>query len=378
MSDDKRIDQETGTETTGHSWDGIEELNTPLPRWWLWTFYATIVWGVIYTILYPAWPLVSGTTRGVLDWSTRGLVAEQIEAVNLSNAEMTKSLASVDLGVLPENEELQRFAVSAGASVFANNCSQCHGAGAAGVQAAGYPNLLDDDWIWGGTLTDIVYTVRHGIRNEVDADTRWSQMPAFGEMLERDEIASLVTHVRSLSGLAEPDEAGAVLFAENCAACHGEAGMGMRELGAPNLTDAIWLYGGTEEAITHTIEYSRFGVMPPWGERLGEAQVRAVAAYVHGLGGGEATVAEPKTEEEATEAADVPAASYPASAEESPAEAGVPAVTPQSTGDPARDATGEAAPETAEEKAEAPEDPEPEKADDMAPSPSEEAPAATE
>ncbi|MFD0857591.1 cytochrome-c oxidase, cbb3-type subunit III [Roseovarius aquimarinus] len=332
MSDDKRIDQETGTETTGHSWDGIEELNTPLPRWWLWTFYATIVWGIIYTILYPAWPLVSGTTRGVLEWSTRSLVAEQIEAVNLANAELNESLVNVDLGVLPENENLHRYAISAGASVFANNCSQCHGAGAAGVQAAGYPNLLDDDWLWGGTLTDIAYTVRHGIRNEDDPDARWSQMPAFGDLLEKDEIAALTAHVRSYSGLAEGSEEGEQLYLDNCASCHGDNGMGMREMGAPNLTDAIWLYGGTEEAVTETITHSRFGVMPPWGERLGEEDVRAVAAYVHSRGGGEDQVADTMSEAEAEEAASVPEASYPASAEETPTEAGEPAV--EAEGDP--------------------------------------------
>lgn len=284
---DKRIDKETGTETTGHSWDGIEELNTPLPRWWLWTLYATIVWAVIYTILFPAWPLVSGATSGLLGWSTRGDVAAEIEVVNQSNAELRESLVGIDLGVLEENEELHRFAVSAGASVFRNNCSQCHGAGAAGVQAAGYPNLLDDDWLWGGQIVDIAATVRHGIRNEVDVDARWSQMPAFGEILEEEEIASLVGHVRSLSGLGEPDAAGAELFLDNCASCHGDAGLGDREVGAPNLTDAIWLYGESEEDVTETITMSRFGVMPPWADRLGEAQVRAVAAYVHGLGGGE-------------------------------------------------------------------------------------------
>jgi cytochrome c oxidase cbb3-type subunit 3 len=349
MSDDKRIDEATGTETTGHTWDGIEELNTPLPRWWLWTFYATILWGIIYTILYPAWPLVSGTTQGVLNWSTRGLVAAEIERVNLSNSELTDSLVNIELAALEQNEPLHRFAVSAGASVFANNCSQCHGAGAAGVQAAGYPNLLDDDWLWGGQISDIAMTVRHGIRNEDDPDARWSQMPAFDELLEKSEIASLVTHVRGLSGLGDGSEEGAILFEANCAACHGEAGMGDREMGAPNLTDAIWLYGGTEEAVTHTIRYSRFGVMPPWGERLGEAQVRAVAAYVHGLGGGEATVADPATEAEAEEAASVPDASYPADAEETPREAGEPPVEP--VGEAADEPATGAADETTEEPA---------------------------
>jgi cytochrome c oxidase cbb3-type subunit 3 len=201
---------------------------------------------------------------------------------------MTESLTNVDLAVLPKNEELYRFAVSAGRSVFAANCSQCHGAGAAGVQAAGYPNLLDDDWLWGGTIEDIAWTVRHGIRNEDDPDARWSEMPAFADMLEEDEIISLVNHVRNLGGLGDPDAAGAESFEMNCASCHGEDGTGDRFVGAPDLTDAIWLYGGEPEALTETISYSRFGVMPPWEDRLGEAQVRAVAAYVHQLGGGEA------------------------------------------------------------------------------------------
>ncbi|UWQ22425.1 cytochrome-c oxidase, cbb3-type subunit III [Jannaschia sp. W003] len=284
---ERRIDPETGTETTGHRWDGIEELNTPLPRWWLWTFYATILWGVIYTVLYPAWPLVSGATAGVLGWSTRGEVAAEIERVDLSNADMLASLVGTDLAVLPANEPLHRFAVAAGESVFENNCSQCHGRGAAGVAAAGYPNLLDDEWLWGGSLREIADTVRHGIRSEADPEGRWSEMPAFGEMLGDEEIAAVVAQVRHLGGLADADPAGAALFADNCAACHGERGTGDRTIGAPNLADAIWLYGGDPEAVETSVREARFGVMPPWGERLGEAEVRAVAAYVHGLGGGE-------------------------------------------------------------------------------------------
>lgn len=287
MTDEKRIDDATGTETTGHVWDGIEELNTPLPRWWLWTFYATIVWGLAYTVAFPAWPMISGATQGVLGYSTRGEVAAEVDRVAASNAPLTDSLVAIDLAVLPANADLHRYAISAGASVFANNCSQCHGRGAAGVQAAGYPNLLDDDWLWGGTLDDIAATVRHGIRHEDDPDTRWSQMPAFEGLLTDGEIAALTGHVRSLGGMAAPDAEGAALYLDNCAACHGEAGLGDRTQGAPNLTDAIWLYGGEAEAVEYTIRNARFGVMPPWEARLGEAQVRAVAAYVHALGGGE-------------------------------------------------------------------------------------------
>ncbi|EKE43353.1 Cbb3-type cytochrome c oxidase CcoP subunit [Oceaniovalibus guishaninsula JLT2003] len=284
----REIDDETGIETTGHTWDGIKELNNPLPRWWLWTFYATTVWGILYTIFFPAWPLVSGATTGLLGYATRTEVARDIEAVETANAALTERLATIELAALPSEPDLQRFAVAGGAAVFRTNCSQCHGSGAAGGK--GYPNLLDDDWIWGGTIDDIVYTVRHGIRNEQDPDARYSEMPVFGEILADEEIAALVQHVRAISG-QDHDAAlaavGSELFLDNCSACHMEDGTGNRELGAPNLTDAIWLYGGDTESITDTIRYSRYGVMPPWTPRLTDAEINAVSAYVHQLGGGE-------------------------------------------------------------------------------------------
>lgn len=283
-------------ETTGHSWDGIEEYNNPLPRWWLWTFYATILWGILYTIAYPAWPMIHGATAGFLGFSTRADVANEIAAVEASNAGQTDALASVDLASLGSNAALNGFAVNAGAAVFRANCSQCHGAGAAGVQASGYPNLLDDAWLWGGTIEDIAYTVTNGIRNEQSPDTRWSEMPAFGEILTDDEISQVVAYVGKISGqesdanLATP---GATVFMDNCASCHGDDGKGMRDLGAPNLTDAIWLYGGSQEVLTETVSNSRFGVMPAWSEEyrvgsgLSQAEINAVSAYVHQLGGGE-------------------------------------------------------------------------------------------
>jgi cytochrome c oxidase cbb3-type subunit 3 len=279
-------------ETTGHEWDGIEELNNPLPRWWLWTFYATILWALIYTILFPAWPLISGATPGVLGFSTRANVAAEIARFEAANAPMRDRLVAADLAAIKDDPELLQFATSAGAAVFRTNCSQCHGSGAAGVQASGYPNLLDDDWIWGGTMEDIHTTIAHGIRNTTDDQARYSQMPAFGVdgLLEEPQIDAVVQHVLAISG-QEHDAAlaaeGATVFAENCAACHTEAGTGDRALGAPNLTDAIWLYGGTAADLTYTVTNSRFGVMPNWNTRLSEADIRAVALYVHGLGGGE-------------------------------------------------------------------------------------------
>ncbi|MEM6303457.1 MAG: cytochrome-c oxidase, cbb3-type subunit III [Pseudomonadota bacterium] len=275
-------------ETTGHEWDGIEELNNPLPRWWLWTLYLTIIWGVGYTIAYPAWPLINGATAGLLGYSTRGEVAAEIEAVNARNSDVSTRLASADLSTLSRDDPAYHYGVSGGAAVFRAHCSQCHGSGAAG--ALGYPNLLDDDWLWGGTLEAIEYTVRHGIRNETDFDAHYSEMPAFIDILEEGEITSVVQYVRAMSGQphdAELSAQGATVYADNCAACHGDAGLGDPYGGAPNLTDAIWLYGGSEEAITSTVQNARFGVMPAWGQRLDEDEIKAVTLYIHQLGGGE-------------------------------------------------------------------------------------------
>lgn len=283
---------ELNKKTTGHSWDGIEEWDNPMPRWWLWTFYATIVWALIYVILFPAWPLVTGATPGLLGYSTRANVAADIQRFNEANAAIRERLVAADLETVTQDPELLSFANNAGAAVFRAHCSQCHGSGAAGVAADGYPNLLDDDWIWGGDMTNIHYTIAHGIRNTTDDDARFSEMPAFGrdEILEPAQIDAVVQHVLLISG-QEHDAAlaadGAVVFEENCAACHGEAGEGNRDLGAPNLTDAIWLYGGDPEAITYSVVNARAGVMPNWNTRLSEADIRSVAIYVHGLGGGE-------------------------------------------------------------------------------------------
>ncbi|WP_108816308.1 cytochrome-c oxidase, cbb3-type subunit III [Loktanella sp. Alg231-35] len=285
---DRKVDEETGVETTGHSWDGIEELNNPLPRWWLWTLYLTIIWGIGYTIAYPAWPMVSGATAGVMGWSTRENVANDIAAHDGQNANLVAALLEADMAALPENADLNRYAVARGGAVFRAQCSQCHGSGAAG--AVGYPNLLDDDWLWGGEMEQIVYSVTHGIRNETDPDAHWSQMPAFGDIFTREETTATVEYLVSL---ASPEfdatlaEEGAVLFLDNCAACHGDAAMGDRAIGAPNLADAIWLYGGDRDTLAYSIENARFGVMPAWGQRLSDEDVRAVSAYVHALGGGE-------------------------------------------------------------------------------------------
>ena len=286
----KPVQKTEGPGTTGHQWDGITELNNPLPRWWLWTFYACILFAVGYCIAYPAWPLLTRATPGLLGSSTRADVEADIARAVAANAPIRARLVTADLTKVADDPELRQFANSAGAAVFRGWCAQCHGAGAAGVQAGGYPNLLDDDWLWGGDIEAIHTTITHGIRNTTDADARYSEMPKFGEILTADEIAHVVQHVRAISGQdhdAAQATAGAALFTENCASCHGEKGEGVREVGAPRLNDAIWLYGGDVDALTKSVTMARFGVMPAWAARLSDADIRSVALYGHGLGGGE-------------------------------------------------------------------------------------------
>jgi len=274
--------------TTGHEWDGIREYDKPMPRWWLITFIITVIWGLGYTIIYPAWPLINGATPGLLGYSSRQDVAEKIEAVNSENATIEAKLLATPMEEIINDPDLVRFAKAGGGAVFRTYCSQCHGTGAQG--AKGYPNLQDDDWLWGGDLAAIETTLRHGIRYDGDENTRYSQMPAFGEILEDADIEKLAEYVLSVSG-QEHDGAmaaeGAALFADNCAACHGDNAMGDREQGAPNLTDALWLFGGDKDTIIETIANSRFGVMPAWQGRITDAQIKQVAFYVHQLGGGE-------------------------------------------------------------------------------------------
>lgn len=282
------VDKKSEPPTTGHVWDGIQEYDNPMPRWWLWIFYLTIIWGIGYTILYPAWPLVDRATQGIWGGNTRQAVAADIARFAELNAALESRLVATDLTAISADPELQNFTQNAGRAVFRTWCAQCHGSGAAG--ARGFPNLLDNDWLWGGTIEDIHLTVSHGIRNTTDADARFSQMPAFGDILEEGDIDAVVNHVLAISG-QDHDAAlatqGATVFADNCASCHMEDGTGDRMQGAPNLTDAIWLWGGDASSIRETVTRARFGVMPAWTGKLSEAEIRAVSAYVHGLGGGE-------------------------------------------------------------------------------------------
>jgi cytochrome c oxidase cbb3-type subunit 3 len=287
---DKDTDAVTGIETTGHEWDGIKELNNPLPRWWLWTFYACVLWAVGYWIAMPAWPLVSGYTEGLLGHSQRANVVADISDAKAAQSQWLDRIAASDVDAIIADPDLLNFSMAGGASAYAVNCSQCHGSGAAGFK--GYPNLNDDAWLWGGKPEEIYLTIKHGIRNEDDMDARWSQMPAFGKdgLLDRDGVEQVVEAVLALSGQehdAEKASQGAVIFAEQCAACHGEDGKGITEIGAPNLSDAIWLYGGERADIRYSVWNARFGVMPAWGLKLDDPTVKQLAVYIHSLGGGQ-------------------------------------------------------------------------------------------
>ncbi len=287
---DKEIDEFSGTETTGHEWDGIKELNTPMPRWWINTFYITVIWAIGYMILYPAWPLISDYTHGYLGYSSRAELSAEMVVARSEQQVFLDQINAASLEEITASPELQQFATAGGRSAFLVNCTPCHGLGAQG--APGYPNLNDDDWIWGGTLEDIYLTIKHGIRFTEDWDTRDSGMPAFGrdEILDRAEITDIAAHVRSIAGLEHDASAaarGALGFADNCAACHGDNGEGLQELGAPALGDAIWFYGKSAEEIAAQITNPKHGVMPAWAERLDDTIIKQLAVYVHSLGGGE-------------------------------------------------------------------------------------------
>ena len=288
--DTQDIDRLSGVSTTGHEWDGLKELNQPLPRWWLWTFYITIAWGLAYMIAYPAWPWFTGFTKGVLGYSSRGAVNKDVADLVASRAGNMKLLASTKAEDVAKNESLVEFTNKYAEAVFGDNCAPCHGRGAGGVKGH-YPNLLDDDWLWGGTLAQIEKSIRFGIRGAHD-QTRVGNMPAFGRdgILKPDQVEAVADYALSLAKLPVKNKAdlakGAQVFKDNCANCHGPEGKGLQEFGAPNLTDAIWLYGSDRETILAGINNGRGSVMPHWQGRLDDTTIKALTIYVHGLGGG--------------------------------------------------------------------------------------------
>ncbi len=285
---EKQIDDVSGTETTGHEWDGVRELNTPMPRWWLFTFYITIIWAIGYCILYPSIPLLTTNTQGMLGYSSRGELDKSLAKAKEAQTELREKIKTSSLAAIIADPQLYSFAKAGGKAAFKVNCVQCHGSGAEGSK--GNPNLNDDDWLWGGKLEEIHQTIKHGARFEQDDDTRTSEMPAFGkdELLDNVKIEQVTDFVLSLSKrTVDTASAGAAIFAENCASCHGDKGQGDRSLGAPALNDQIWLYGGDRKTVMESIHNSRKAVMPAWVHRLEPETIKQLAIYVHSLGGGE-------------------------------------------------------------------------------------------
>jgi len=292
MSGKKHLDEITGVETTGHVWDGdLRELNKPLPKWWLYVFYACIVWAFGYWMVYPAWPTLTGYTKGYLGYSQRAEVTKELAAAKAAQDKYRVGIAASSLSDIKKNPELFQFALAGGAALFGDNCAACHGRGAQG--GVGYPNLNDDDWLWGGDLEQIHTTISFGVRSG-NPNAHDTAMPRFGldGVLQPAQISDVANYVRSLSHLDVDTAAasrGAPIFAEQCSVCHGTEGKGNTELGAPNLSDAIWLYGNSQETVMQSIRTGRGGIMPAWSERLDPISIKMLALYVHSLGGGQST-----------------------------------------------------------------------------------------
>lgn len=285
----------SGVDTTGHEWDGLKELNNPLPKWWLYIFYVCIAWSIVYYVLYPAWPLGKTYTKGLLGWSMRQELADNMVAAKAGQAKYLTAIAAKSVDEIQKDKDLMSFAMAGGRSVFNENCAACHGAGGQG--AKGFPTLADDVWLWGGTTADIYKTIQHGIRAD-DADTRATVgvgMTAFGKdgILTKEQIDQVSDYILSLNKKpadAAKAAAGAKVFEENCVACHGDKAQGSlaagMDVGAPPLIQANWLYGGDKATLVETLTNGRAGVMPAWAKRLDDSTIKQLAVYVHNLGGG--------------------------------------------------------------------------------------------
>ncbi len=308
MSDAKK--PQTAVQTTGHAWDGdIQEYNNPLPSWWLWSFYATVVFAVVYWIFYPAWPIGSSYTKGILNnityidsdgtekttaWNTRALLLKDLQegkSATLSR-EYLEKVKDADYQTILGDAEMMAFTRSMAVGLFGDNCTPCHGAGGAGVMGL-FPNLADDDWLWGGTVKDIETTI---------ADGRYGFMPSFSETFSEKQLDDVSSYVLSLSGYkmqAASVTRGKDIFQTNvggCYYCHGTDGKGMKSQGSANLTDQIWTIAdvpdaGTADAqiaaVKHVIVNGVQRSMPHWSDRLDSTQIKLLTVYVHELGGGQ-------------------------------------------------------------------------------------------
>ncbi|MEZ5933287.1 MAG: cytochrome-c oxidase, cbb3-type subunit III [Alphaproteobacteria bacterium] len=286
MSVEEKYDPHTGHRMTGHEWNGIEELNTPVPRLVWISLIVTGLFALVYWILMPAWPLGVTYTKGLLGVDQRVIVTEDVERAKADRFVWADKVETMDLETIAADEELMGIVRQSGRALFGDNCAACHGTDAKGGE--GYPDLTDQAWLWGGDPETIAETIRVGVNVPHD-ESRQSEMMAFGrdQMLERDAILNVVAYVQSLSdpSLADGDQAEAVaageeVFIENCAACHGEDGKGMVELGAPDLTDDAWLFGGDRDSIYSTVWNGHQGQMPAWENRLSTVDQKILTLYV--------------------------------------------------------------------------------------------------
>ncbi len=279
--------------TTNHKWDNISEYDIPTPRWWLTTWLICIIWAFIYWIFYPSWPSIKGNLKGSLNWTAKSQLNTKQQENLLLKKDKLDLIARNNFENIKQDQELYQFAISGGEALFKENCAACHGS--AGQGGKGYPNLNDDDWLWGGKIEDIYQTLLYGIRSGHEK-ARQNQMPSFGKdkILNKEQINLLADYLIALSNnQKEPDpvdsktiNAGKI-FVENCSSCHGKNAEGNTKIGAPRLNDKIWLYGGDKESIIYTIYNARAGVMPYWSHRLDDVSIKQLSLYVHSLGGGE-------------------------------------------------------------------------------------------
>ena len=289
MADVER-DPVTGRETTGHEWNGIKELDTPIPRGVLMFLIVTHVWAIFWWFMVPAWPLGVTYTKGLLGIDQQTTVEARVIDGQQQRSGWTTRLENEPYDTILADEALMRTVRDTGRQLFGDNCAACHGRDGRG--RANYPDLTDDDWLWGGGPELIEQTMRVGI-NTAHPESRVSQMPAFGrdEMLDREQVRSVAAYVYSLThpDYSTPENldrinAGREVFVTTCAACHGENAQGDQEIGAPNLSDPYWVYGGDLDTIIASVHGGRQGHMPTWDERLTTAEIRTLAVYVHDLG----------------------------------------------------------------------------------------------
>ncbi|AAK64981.1 cytochrome-c oxidase, cbb3-type subunit III [Sinorhizobium meliloti] len=288
--DVEEVDPISGRRTTGHEWNGIKELDTPVPRGVLLFLVVTHVFALLWWVLLPTWPLGTTYTKGLLGIDERNVVEEKLAAAAAARAVWEKRIDTLSYEQIRADEQLMATVRSTGHQLFGDNCAVCHGIDGKG--RSNYPDLTDDDWLWGGGPEDIEQTLRVGI-NTRHPESRVAQMPSFGreQMLERNQVRDVAAYVYSLTnpGYSTPEnigriEAGREVFLTSCAACHGENARGSREVGAPNLTDAYWIYGGTMQTIIESVHGGRQGHMPTWDERLTSAEIKILALYINSLG----------------------------------------------------------------------------------------------